>query len=336
MKDKILSTVITTVIAASVMVPVSAKETGYKSIDPYVNTKVTAGSYTIKIDKKGSIKIKKDGGKFKKTSVKIENEAAAVGSSDLYYFKDNVLMKYTLKSGKTEKIKTFNATPENEESGDKIGYTVSACSGDAIYISSDNFADWEYNTYLYKPENGKTKKLFKGKIAETNGKYIIADMHYRSDVSPTTYNLYKITANGTKKIKTLSKASYGIYIEDGKYIYSSLKDDGSGDTITYGSKIISCDANGKNAKTLKELKGNAEFLHLYNGKIYFIEHSEDSSGDYFGRLCELGKDGKGFRVICNNVNTFDISKISGGRAYYEDNSVNYSVDLKTGKVSKAK
>ena len=89
MKDKILSTVITTVIAASVMVPVSAKDTGYQTLSPYGNTKVTAGSYTIKVDQKGCIKIKKDGGKFKKSSLKTGGETVAAGSSDLYYFKDN-------------------------------------------------------------------------------------------------------------------------------------------------------------------------------------------------------------------------------------------------------
>ena len=335
MKDKILSTVITTVIAASVMVPVSAKDTGYQTLSPYDNTKVTAGSYTLKMDKKGNINIKKDSGKFKKTALKTGGTAAA-GSSDLYYFKDNVLMRYILKSGKSEKVKTFNDTPKNNENDDKIGYYVSACSGDAIYISSDNFADWEYNTFLYKPENGKTKKLFKGKIDMVNGKYIIADMHYRSDVSPTTYNLYKITANGTKKIKTLSKASYGIHIEDGKYFYSTLKDDGRGDTITYGSKIISCDANGKNAKTLKELDGSAEFLHFSNDKIYFVEHSEDSNKEYCGKLCELGKDGTGYRVISDKVDAFDIEKVTGNFIYYGDGTANYSVNITTGEISKVK
>lgn len=337
MKVKFIATAMTTAVAASVLIPltVSAKETGYQVLDRYENNKVTAGSYTYNLDKKGKLTISSKGKAAKALPVKSSNDIA-VSSRDLYYLRDNVLMKYTLKSGKSEKIKTFNNKPKNDESGDKVSFFLSGCSGNSIFITSECFDDWECNTYLFKAGSSKAKKIFNGSVYKICGNYVIGDMEYRTDVSPTSYNLYKITSNGVKKIKTLSKSSYGINISGGKYVYSTVTEDYSGKKPKRGSKITVCSSDGSGAKTIKELKGNAEFLHLYNGKIYFIEHSEDSSGDYFGRLCELGKDGKGFRVICNNVNTFDISKISGGRAYYGDNSVNYSVDLKTGKVSKAK
>jgi len=338
---KSIATALTTIVAASVIIPcsgltVSAKDSGYQILERYGNNKVTAGSYTYKLDKKGKLSISSKGGTAKTAALKPGIDDIAVSSKDLYYFRDNILMRYTVKSGKNEKIKTFSDKPKNGDSGDKVGYFLSASYGDSIYITSESFADWECNTYLFKPGSGKTKKLFNGAVHKTCGKYIIADMEYRTDVSPTTYDLYKITSDGVKKVRNLSKSSYGVYISGGKYFYSTVTEDYSGKKTKRGSKIMVCDADGKNAKTIKELKGNAEFLHFYKDKIYFIEHSEDSSGDYTGRLCELGKDGKGFRVISSKISVFDLDKISGGKVYYGDGSSNYSVDIKTGKISKAK
>lgn len=336
MKKKLLTTAITTAVAATILVPcqVSAKESGYKFLERYGNTKVTAGSYTFKYEKDGSISIKKGSGSVKKASA--EGHDAAVSSKDMYYFKDNVLMKYTLKSGKIEKVKTFNKTPAHNEMDEDIGYCVSACSGNSIYITSDSFADWKYSTYSYNTGNGKTKKLFDGAIFKTKGNYAVADMHYRTDMSPTSYNIYKLTSDGAKKICTLSKSSYGVYTFNGKYYCSTVIENYNGGRIRRGSKITSCSFDGKNLKTIKELKGNADLLHFYKDKIYFIEHFDDNNNNSYGKLCELGKDGKGYRVLANKINVFDLEKIENGKIYYSDGSTRHSVDIKTGKISKVK
>jgi hypothetical protein len=143
----------------------------------------------------------------------IENNAFSNGKQ-AYYFRDNILYKYVYSSRKETKIKSFEKIQNAWDM-----YYIRTIYGSRIIITKEWVSDGRMYTYTY---NIKTKKCEKIKndcdIIQRSGKYVIADKEIDSSDALHTQVLYKITANGLSKIKTLTKhGAYACFI--GKKVY---------------------------------------------------------------------------------------------------------------------
>ena len=184
---------------------------------------------------------------------------AAPKSGKMYYISNNnTLMAHDFGTMSEKTIKKLpvgkKADPDHWEFVVKIGKR--------IYLNRDSFDKWKQWLYVY---NTGTKKL---KMVRSNcnvrsiyGDYFVADRYYRTDVSPVPIDLYKATAKGVRKIKTLSKRGMsGEFIN--KRIYYTVY---SKDMKT--CSLYRCKPNGKGKKKLGTFKTNDKYGMVYVNEI---------------------------------------------------------------------
>ena len=193
-------------VSVSVFLPqtVFAKSSKYSKIfkkQDYKIATVKKGKYTFRYFSGKVFIVKADG---TNQSTPLDYGAYTNGKTAIY-ISDGKLMKYTLSDGKSKKLKTL---PKGKSRSEYDGYDIKMIYGNNFYVTRTSFDDWEYVTYAYNMSKKTIKKQIKGKIIAIKGKYVLAQMAYKSDVSPYKLNLYKITSKGIKKVKTLSSLSY--------------------------------------------------------------------------------------------------------------------------------
>lgn len=238
----------------------------------YDTKAVKNGKYFIKIDessRKTLIATRKSG-PYKETPMNFYG--AFANGKQAYYVRENVLYKYVFSGGKESKVKKLPV------SGDQ-GYHISAVYGSQIFLTKSSFDQWKYWTYSY---NTKSKKLKKAAsdcaISSQNGKYVVAQNEYRSDVSPYRVTVYKITSSGLKKVKKLGENCHAEIYVNGKLYYTEYPDKyiQSGN---YMKKVIlyRCNPDGSGRKKLGTFttssqygevmvtKVTAKYCHVYKG-----------------------------------------------------------------------
>ena len=193
--------------------------TAYTKLWADYDTRVVKnGKYYLKIDE-GSQKTliaAKKAGPYKETP--IDFYGAFANGKQAYYVRENVLYRYTFSSGKEKKVKKLSA------SGDQK-YHVSAVYGSQVFLTKTSFDQWKYWTYSYNTKSGKLKMAVRNcAISSQNGKYVVAQNEYRSDVSPYRVTVYKITSSGLKKVKKLGENCHAEIYVKGKLYYAEYPD----------------------------------------------------------------------------------------------------------------
>lgn len=227
-----------------------------KAADKYVSnmaadTKQKVGNVTFvsKQYKVGSsyyckIIMKKDG--KSKTIDKKTTAAFVTNGKVLYYVKEgklvndygqhkNTIYKYTIKTGKKEKIITG---PE---------YTIRGCSGTYLYYGTDNWAD---GVDLYAI-NVKTKK--KKHMVDTVGRVFISGSRVVTTMNsgaPEDYPIHSFKLNGTGK-KKISDGNL-LNVKNGKIYYYKTKLVNEKNETIVKYKVYRCSETGKSKKALTE------------------------------------------------------------------------------------
>lgn len=121
--------------------------------------------------------------------------------SYIYYMKDNhILYKYSLKTDKNYKLKSFSQTGLIAPS-----YYISAVYNGNIYITKGDIEQLRLFTYVYNLESGTYKRAKSDcSISFKKGAYCIARKEYRTDASPYSLSIYKFTDSGMTKIRLLT------------------------------------------------------------------------------------------------------------------------------------
>lgn len=180
----------------------------------YDTRAVKNGKYYLKIDdsfQKTLIATKKSG-PYKETPMSTYGVFA--NGKQAYYVRENILYKYVFSSGKESKVKKLPA------SGDQY-YQISVIYGSQIFLTKGSFEQWKYWTYSYNTKSKKLKKAVSGcAISSQNGKYVVAQNEYRTDVSPYRVTVYKITSSGLKKVRKLGENCHAETYVKGKLYYA--------------------------------------------------------------------------------------------------------------------
>lgn len=165
-----------------------------------------------------------------------------------YYISDNVLYRYTFSNMKATKLKKMPVKKD-------YYFYLSGVYGNQIFITKSSFDEWTYWTYRYNTKTKELKNIKKNcNIVNRQGKYVVAENSYRSDVSPTPVTLYKITSSGLKKIKKLTERGFNSVFVDGKLYYTEYTD-------VYMKKVTlyRCNSNGKGKKALGTFTSSSEY-----------------------------------------------------------------------------
>lgn len=190
-----------------------------------------------------------------------------------YYISSNTLYERQCSTGKVKKLKKIKA------SGD-AGFTVSGVAKGKVFMTKGSFNRWTYWTYTYNLSTKKFKMVKKNcDIQDIYGSYAVAYKEYRSDVGPYTVTIYKITASGLKKVRTLASSGRQAQFVNGKLYYGKYKSNKSLKSVS----LYRCNPNGSNNRKMKTFtsKGNAY------GYVYITK---------FGKgYCEVLKDSGKYR-----------------------------------------
>ncbi len=170
-----------------------------------------------------------------------------------YYIRDNALYRFIFSSKKETRLKKLSAK------GSPSWYISLIYSG-KIYITRGCFDEWSYSTYLYNISKKTFKKIKKDcSIICRSGKYVIAQNEYCSDVSPYKMTLYKLTANGMKKLKVLTKAGFGSKAIGKKWYYVSYPDIDGQNYSMNRAVLYKCNLDGKKNVKVAELTADVEY-----------------------------------------------------------------------------
>lgn len=165
-----------------------------------------------------------------------------------YYISKSTLCKYTFSNKKAIKLKKMPVKKD-------YYFYLSEVYGNQIFITKGSFDEWTYWTYRYNTKTKNLKNIKKNcTIVNRQGKYVVAENSYRSDVSPTPVTLYKITSSGLKKIKKLTERGFNSVFVDGKLYYTEYTD-------VYMTKVTlyRCNSNGKGKKALGTFASSSEY-----------------------------------------------------------------------------
>lgn len=166
---------------------------------------------------------------------------------------DNALYQFTFSSKKEKRLKKLS-------SKGYPAWDISTIYGGKIYITKGSFDEWSYHTYAYKISSGSFKRIKKNCcIINRSGKYVIAEKEYRSDVSPYTVTLYKITNDGLKKIKTLTKSGFGARKVGKKWYYVSYPDVTEMGVSMNRAVIYKCNLDGTGKAKVAELTSEVKY-----------------------------------------------------------------------------
>lgn len=204
---------------------------------------------------------KSKNGTYKQTSIAYNSYT---NGKQIYYVSENRLCKYVISSGKETGIKKLS---------NKKDWSISLVYGGKIYLSADNFDEWSVQTYVYKISSKKLSKAADVNIRVRSGKYVLTQDEYRSDVSPYPVSLYRLTANGMKKVKTLSKRCFGCRFLGDKVYYT----DYAGEYMEKVT-IYRCNKDGSGKKKLGSFQSDSEYgmvqVTEFNSKYCVIVKDE--------------------------------------------------------------
>lgn len=194
-----------------------------------------------------------------------------------YYIRDNALYKFTFSSKKETRIKKLTTK-------DYPSWDIGTIYGGKIYITRGSFDEWNYSTYAYNISKKTFKKIKKDcKIICRSGKYVIAQNEYRSDVSPYKTTLYKITADGLKKIKVLTKSGFGANLIGKKWYYVSYPDMNEYGYSMKRAVLYKCNVDGTGKKKVAELTTDSEYDQIIIQEVtseYCTYYSNDGIYKY--------------------------------------------------------
>lgn len=248
----------------------------YKLIWEYSDYKepVKCGKYYFKSGSNGIIMIsdQKDG-VYAETPL---TYFSYTNGSYAYYVRENALYRYRYADKKETWLKRLKTSDDST-------FYVSSVYGGKVFITRGSFDKWKHWTYQY---NTKTKKL---KLAKSNcailsryGKYVVSQDEYRTDVSPFPATLYKITANGLSKIKTLtSYAHNGVFVK-GKLYYTVY-----GKNKIHKATLYRCNPNGSGKKKIAVFTSKNKDNEVLISKIT-------------STYCEVYKDSETYRYTYKN------------------------------------
>lgn len=185
---------------------------------------------------------KSKNGTYKETPVSF---SSYTNGKQIYYVSDNRLCKFVCSSGKETKLKNLS---------DKKYWSISLVYGGKIFLSANNFDEWSVQTYVYKISAKKLSKAADVNIMIHSGKYVLTQDEFRSDVSPYQTSLYRLTANGMKKVKTLAKRCFGCRFLGDKVYYTDYAGEYM-DKVT----IYRCNKDGSGKKKLGYFETDTEY-----------------------------------------------------------------------------
>lgn len=214
-------------------------------------------------------------GPYKKTSISYQSYT---NGKQIYYVSENRLCKYVCSSGKETKLKKL---PDNKY------WKLSLVYGGKVFLTGENFDEWSLQTYVYKISSKKLSKAANVSIITNSGKYVLTQDEYRSDVSPYQTSLYRITANGMKKVKTLSKRCFGCRFVGDKLYYTDYGGD-------YMEKVTlyKCNRDGSGKKKLAFFETDSEYGAIYVTEItskYCVIMKDDATYRYTYKTKKLKK-----------------------------------------------
>lgn len=247
---------------------VYAADSGYQllfSSEESYNTVVKTGSYSVKYEN-DSYYYKKTGSSesYKKLPFQYRTSLYSNGKQ-VFYTKGAYLMKYIFSSGKAKKVKKL---PKNHSD---TSFYVSTMYGNLLYLTRSSFDGWEYRTFSYNISTKKLKDEFVGTITTVEDRYAYVDLEFRTDVSPTSYMIYRLSKNGIKKLRKLSSSCNSPVIVSGKLYYMEYPDKKKEGNITYYlmSKGIfyRCGLDGKGKKKLGTFQSKSEYGEIFVSDI---------------------------------------------------------------------
>lgn len=260
----------------------NAEAADYKQILTGASTIEKSGKYYLKIQNGSYYVSKKKSSGYKKTPIA---ERAFSNGKQVYYIKENVLYKYVLSSKKNTKLKKFKKVNDDY-------YFISTIYGSQIFVTRGSFDAWKYWTYMYDTKTGKTTKVLSNcDLVARYGKYVVGEKEYRTDVSPDTCTLYKITSKGLSKIRTLTSYGKNATFVGGKLYYTAYSD-------IYMDKatLYRCDAKtGKSEVKLGSFRASEKYTGIY---IY----------DITSKNCTVYKDNKAYRYTYKTKKLREISQ----------------------------
>ena len=211
------------------------------------------------------------------------------GKYSYYMTKDSnanyYLIKKTVKTGKTKTIKKFKMTGESAEWADS--YSVTAVYAGNVYICRTSESQWKKWTYVYNLKKGKVIKKYANKeIIAVSGSSVVVQHEYVTDVSPTKQSLYKLTAKGMKKVKSLGNNVRQAEFVSGKLYYAVYPNADSGKLTNMDKTVIyRINKNGKNKKKLCSYKvpstygGAGIYIQKYTKKYCIFTYYTSSTGN---------------------------------------------------------
>lgn len=239
---------------------------------------VKNGKYYLKIDEstRTTLIATKKSGPYKETPM--DFYGAFANGKQAYYVRENILYKYVFSSGKESKVKKLPAS----------GYQVSAVYGSQIFLTRGSFEQWKYWTYSYNTKSKKLKKAVSGcAISSQNGKYVVAQNEYRTDVSPYRATVYKITSSGLKKVRKLGENCHAETYVKGKLYYAEYPGN-------YMDKVIlyRCNPDGSGRKKLGTFTTSAKYGEVMVSKFtakYCYIYKESQTYKYTYKTKKLKK-----------------------------------------------
>ena len=206
-------------IVAVFSVKAQAKSSGYIQLFTGYNEEEIVGSGDYSFQKKGEEVYIKAPGESDWTKTPLNGyEGAFSNGREAYFMSDNELSKYIFSDKSVEVLKEVPKVKEDS------AYSVSAMSGDFIFILRSSFDAWENRTFSYNIGTKKLKNEFAGEISSISGNYVVGIMGYKTDISPSVFNLYKLTSTGLKKKKRLTKSALSVRVIKKKLYYLQYKD----------------------------------------------------------------------------------------------------------------
>ena len=194
---------------------------------------------------------------FNGASVYFANNTYVSGYTNGYQNMAHVLYKYTPNINKTYRMKVLPGKVDSC-TGD-FRYNVSYVYGCRVFLTISD--EWPDATYVY---NAATKKIAKmisksgtsGTIELTHGKYFVTKDNYHSDVTPSSFSIWKITSKGAVRITTLTKYGFsGRFFFHGNALYYARS------TNSSGKDLILCkyDLNTHAKKRLATFRTNEAY-----------------------------------------------------------------------------
>ena len=202
---------------------------------------VNFGEYTFAIDGTKVMIKSKNAKEFEQTDI---DTTAVTNGKVVYFTKGLKLKKLTLKTMKIKNVASIKRTKKNDKNTPDCAY-ISSAYGNQIFVTRNSWGSWKEDTFSYNMKSGKVKKLFKGEIVNTDGKYVVVYKDFGSDVHTSRYDIYKVSKNKIKKVKRLAKKGLFFGEIKGKLYYAEYTNDSFEKGVLYR-----CDVDGKNIEEL--------------------------------------------------------------------------------------